>query len=232
MQPFQISERSYELIDTYPDSSLLMSIAQVATRVEREWFLRLWVSEGIPFAFREAPIIYEAMREWIAQKLKIHPKQITVIGSARIGFCMGPRTNYGKPFDSDSDLDLTIVNDKLFDKLHNIFEQWRRDVSEEVVKPRHDKERYYWEDNLNRLPHTIQKGFIDAWKLPTFRCYPLVIQINNTMWEVTEKLKQTYKAPKIKKVSARIYQDWTSFVNQLSINFCNVIPYTTQKCKR
>ena len=192
------------------------------TKNEIERFLRLWVAEGIPFAFSIAPMIYEAVREWLAKILNIHTKHITIIGSGRIGYSMAPQPFYGKPFSSNSDLDFTIVSYELFYELCNTFNQWKQDVSQGHVKPRNDEEDKYWKVNLYQVvPNTIRRGFIDANKLPNI--YPLTKLINNTRWLLGEKLKLTPKCPQFTKVSFRIYKDLTSFVNQLWISFYKTV---------
>ncbi len=49
----------------YPASEEVLHAAALGPR-ERSVVARLWVSEGIPFAFRECPALYEEARTWLA----------------------------------------------------------------------------------------------------------------------------------------------------------------------
>jgi hypothetical protein len=62
-------------------------------------------------------MLYEAVREWMSVRLQVHPKNVTLIGSARIGFSMCPRPNYGRQFGANSDLDFSVVDERLFSEV-------------------------------------------------------------------------------------------------------------------
>ena len=111
MKAFTATQLALSLIDLYPDSSTLRSALQNMPRPEHEAFLRLWVTEGIPAAFRRTPIHYENLREWLSGRLGVHPKSITVIGSGRIGYSMAAPPEFGKKFTPmESDLDLSLIS--------------------------------------------------------------------------------------------------------------------------
>jgi hypothetical protein len=84
------------------------------------------------------------------------------------------------------------------------------------VKPKNTNEQRYWTQNLNYLPETIKKGFIDPKKLPPL--YPWSKRIYQALWLAGEKLNATTLAPNAKNVSLRVYRDWKSFVKQMQIN--------------
>ena len=52
---------------------------------------RLWVSEGIPFAFRECPALYEVARAWLAEQLGLDSREISLRGSGRLGYSLSPK---------------------------------------------------------------------------------------------------------------------------------------------
>jgi hypothetical protein len=109
MKPFLGSDKYRTLVDTYPDPTTLASAIVKGTYLERVAVLRLWFTEGIPFAFKSRPMIYEAMREWTALRLQVDPKFVTLIGSARVGYSTSPTPKYGRVSGEASDLDLSAV---------------------------------------------------------------------------------------------------------------------------
>jgi len=54
-------------------------------------FARLWLFEGIPFAFRSCPAIYQLARERFAKELHVEPGQVTMTGSGRLGYSLAPK---------------------------------------------------------------------------------------------------------------------------------------------
>lgn len=179
---------------------------------------RLWLSEGIPFAFRAMPALYEIVREWIASRLFIHPKELTLIGSARQGSSIAPPPKTGEPFNDKSDLDWSAISQSLFTRCKEEFDTWATDYRNSVVQPRHNTEKHYWDNNLTECPRTVQRGFIDPYKIPTWDRYPLSQLIGKTMWLVCDKCRSTVGSPTFKKSTIRVYKDWDAFIKQLVIN--------------
>ncbi len=69
---------------------------------------------GVPFAFRDSPADYDALRTTLGTALHLSADAMTVVGSGRIGFSLSPE-KYGTPFLPESDLDVVVVSSKLFD---------------------------------------------------------------------------------------------------------------------
>lgn len=218
MHPFDIPQSIIHLTESYPEAKVIMAAARKGGRTELHAIARLWLSEGIPFAFRATPGLYEIVREWIATRLFIHPKELTLIGSARQGSSIAPPPKTGKPFDDESDLDWSAISQSLFARCSEEFEGWAADYRNGIVQPRQHAERQYWDDNLATCPGTVRRGFIDPYKVPTWDRYPLSQLIGNTMWLVSGKCRSTIRAPMFKKSTIRVYKDWNAFIKQLAIN--------------
>ncbi len=59
-----------------------------------------------------------------ADTLKLNsPKDITVVGSAKIGFSLSPH-NFPRHFSDESDIDVVVVDEALFDKYWMIMVEW------------------------------------------------------------------------------------------------------------
>ncbi len=76
-------------------------------------FCRKRVLHGIPFIFRNKEDEYYSFRKKIAQKFNVSFHEIYITGSAKLGF--SPHKN--KDFDLDSDIDVAIISESLFDKI-------------------------------------------------------------------------------------------------------------------
>ena len=216
MKPFLVSEANEQLRARYPSAESFALAAKALRNKDKAALLRLIVTEGIPAAFQNYPLLYDSLRDFLARRLEVHPKEITLIGSARLGYSLAPAPTFGRPMHSSSDLDLSVVSQKLFAQMSAIFETWQEDVNAGRKRPKNDKEKEYWPENLLRLPCNIRRGFIDPYKIPNI--YPLPSSVSHALWLVREKLVVTPSAPQVKRVSLRVYRDWEAFIRQLFLN--------------
>lgn len=72
--------------------------------------------EIIPFVFEPNPVRWDAFRDEFVSRLQVSRSDIRIVGSARFGFSMKPDRNL-KSFEDRSDIDVVVVNEKLFDEL-------------------------------------------------------------------------------------------------------------------
>lgn len=222
-QPFKIEESLKKLLYPHPSpEEFRVALANASIR-SREHVVRLWLTEGVPFAFRDCPYAYEEIRRWLGTRLEVCPKEITVVGSVRIGFSMAKSPNYGHPFGTNSDLDLVVVSQKLFKEITDTFSKWKYEYTTGIVHPRTNKEREFWSQNLKFGEKNIPLGFFDVNKVPTFDRYPLIQNVQNTMWVLREKIKLTPKIPLPRRASLRIYATWQNLVERISFNLLTVL---------
>ena len=206
-----------ELKDPYPPADEVHAAAGAGQR-ERVVLARLWISEGIPFAFRNCPALYEESRHWLAAGLDLDAKEISVRGSGRLGYSLAP-DRWGKPYRPEcSDLDFFAVSESLFQRLRGDFERWSADFTQGVVKPS-EGERPYWEDNRKGTPANVRRGFIDSWRVPNYPAYGHFSSMNRRLKELTHRLRETDAAPKPpKNLGLRCYKDWASYERQADLN--------------
>lgn len=217
MTPFKTSSIFADLHGQYPEASKIQKVATSGGSVARNTIARLWLSEGIPYAFKEFPALYEEIRTWLAVRLDVDPKEISITGSARIGQSLAPY-KIGKAFSSQSDLDLFVVSETLLNKLRLDFNSWSFNVESGHTKPNNEREAGFWKENLTRGNSYFSKGFFDAKLIPTHSEYTCASNIANTMWLLKEKLCVTPNAPQISSASIRCYRSWADFTQQVSIN--------------
>jgi len=225
MQPFIISENGKRLKDIYPCPEELHTIAKSVTDSEKFGIVQQWLSEGIPYCFRECPLLYEAIRGWLARAIEIHAKEITLIGSARIGYSLAPNDEYGRPFNNRSDLDFSVISSVLFENCVAAFELWLDDYKNGRVSPRNPNQEFFWKSNATSVPNNITRGFIDPHKIPTHKRYQIACDILDSRFRLHEKLKMTGYAPRVRKVTIRVYRDWWAAIRQFKINFSMIAEY-------
>lgn len=217
MRPFKIPSPLRKLTGIYPNARCLRETARTGDKISRLAIARLWLSEGIPFAFRHCPGMYDIVRTWVGHRLGVDPKEVSISGSARIGQSLAPE-KIGKPFDNHSDLDLFVVSKCLFEKMKNDFWAWSYDFENQYIFPRNDRERRFWPNNYERGSKVIQRGFLDSNMVPNRNKYSTIRNVNQTMWELGEKLRITDGAPNVKKASLRCYNSWPDHLRQVSLS--------------
>ena len=202
----------------YPASEEVLRAVTLGPR-ERSIVARLWVSEGIPYAFRECPALYEEVRNWLAGGLELDPKEISMGGSGRLGYSLRPE-RWGDEYDpGSSDLDVFAVSDRLFDELREDFDHWSSDFDDGTIVPSSKGERLHWPANRQEGPRNIDSGFLDSWRVPNRTAYPNFSKTNDRLAGLRAKLRKTDAGPKpSKKLTLRCYRDWRSFERQLSLN--------------
>ena len=71
---------------------------------------------GLPFVYRDSPETYDDLRHRLAVALNVLDSDVTIVGSGRLGFSLSP-DNFGAAFRDESDLDVLVVSDRLFDEI-------------------------------------------------------------------------------------------------------------------
>ena len=193
-----------------------MWVACQGRYTDRVAIARQWLSEGIPFAFRECPAVYESLRSWLSLKLGVKAKEISLVGSARVGSSLAPQ-KLGDPFSPGSDLDIFVVSDCLFAAMGDDYRRWLLDYHRGRISPKNTREEEFWEENCLRGQKILQRGFLDSKMIPTRGGYDSR-NIHQAMWLLVKKLEVTGFKPILGKSSLRCYNSWGSFEKQISIN--------------
>lgn len=200
----------------YPDPNELKKHLRSFNDKEKSWFIRLWLSEGIPYYFQDNPLKYEEIRDYISNRLNIHQKEITLIGSARIGISLSPPPKYGNQFSKDSDFDFSIISSELFEQCSEAFLKWNNDYQSGEIKPKNENELKYWKDNSQHVPKNINSGFIDPYKIPNRTEY----QPSSTISQLSFDIKKHFE---LNKAGFRVYNSWDSFIKQCLLNLTSCI---------
>jgi hypothetical protein len=220
----------FRFLTNYPEARVVAAALVLMNRRERRGFVRAWLSEGVPAVFRENPMVYEMLREWLARNLamdletRIDPKDVTLVGSARLGYSLAPYPRFGRPFGADSDLDFALISSSLFDAVAIDFQTWCKDVKQGETKPQTAKETTFWPQNMRVIEQQIRRGFIDPKKIPNRHGYRSVKRLNSTMARLLNVISAAPSAPRVRSSSVRVYRHWESFVSQVCLNLNQAIP--------
>jgi hypothetical protein len=216
--PFILSDHTALLKNVYPNAEDIKNVFTKSNESERHGIIRLWITEGIPFAFKDNPLLYEEMRAFIARGVNVNPKEITLVGSARIGYSLKKKV-WGKDFTNKSDLDFTIISNDLFKNLISDFQKWAGDITSRKILPKTKEQNQNWLNSIVTINENIPKGYINTKNLFSHPNYPTVKNCYRTMTKLKERLEVTENSPSISDASIRVYSNWKTCTRQLEINF-------------
>ena len=104
-------------------------------------FCRKYVLHGTPIIFTDNETAYYEFRKKIANKYGIIFHEIYIVGSAKLGFSPHKR----KDFDYESDIDVAIISESLFDEMLEIIRGYqmelrksRKTISSAEIKTYHE----------------------------------------------------------------------------------------------
>ncbi|WP_152428001.1 hypothetical protein [Dietzia sp. UCD-THP] len=78
-----------------------------------EYFVSARLFDDTP-AVWSSSVQYVRWRHEVAKRLRVDPTGVQLVGSARLGYSLSPRKNF-KLFDAQSDLDIAVVSNEIFD---------------------------------------------------------------------------------------------------------------------
>lgn len=132
---------------------------------------------------------YFDLKYEIARRFHVHPSQVVMVGSGKLGFSIAPRKRY-TPFGEDSDLDVAIVSEGLFHDLWSaVFD--------------------YWRDNAAGLWHReveFKEYLFRGWIRPDY--LPTSIPLSYDWFEFFRHLTRTGRFGPYK-ISAGLYKSWS-----------------------
>jgi hypothetical protein len=131
---------------------------------------------------------YFALKAAVAERFAIHPNEIIVVGSTKLGFSIAPIKRY-RAFGEDSDIDVAIVSPQLFDRIWH--EVLRYLDSAASWQTREEFARYF------------VRGWLRPDKLPSGPHF----EFTNDWFDFFRVLSNSRQYGDIK-ISGAIYRDW------------------------
>ncbi|POD76266.1 hypothetical protein BKM17_12450 [Pseudomonas syringae group genomosp. 3] len=215
-KPFADLHIDLNSLQYHPKPDLLKKALLSGGQPERLGLAELWLSEGIPHAFSLSPAIYQQLRTDLSRKLSVGAKDISVVGSSRVGYSLA-HYKFGKEFSHDSDLDLCVVNSGLYANIASDAERFIEHMASGITTANNQRTQDLWIANCRTLAENIKRGFVDTNKVPSIKDkYDQVYHIRNSLYFLGERLKVTQGAPHFKSISVRVYEDWQSMASQVA----------------
>jgi hypothetical protein len=148
---------------------------------------------GLPFVFRDVPDAYQDFTGTLAAQFSTPIEDISVIGSARIGFSLSPE-KFGTPFQAKSDLDTIVVNAEMFDsawfQLYNVGSR-RSSMDQRVQLAFKEHQR-----------NNVFFGFIVPELLPG------IVTLSNLWFDVFQHIGGRIRVLAGHKINGRLYRTW------------------------
>ena len=131
---------------------------------------------------------YFELRAAVAAQYAIHPNDVLVVGSSKLGFSIAPTKRY-RHFGESSDVDVVIVSPALFDRI------WKAVHSYWI-------QGGYWE-RQGQFKHYLFQGWIRPDKLPPAQSFALA----NDWWKFFNALSAGGRYS-LYKIAGALYKDW------------------------
>ena len=131
---------------------------------------------------------YFDLRSEIAEHFQLHPNEILVVGSAKLGFSIVPDKLY-RPFRDESDIDVAIVSSNLFDTI------WKS-----IFIYRH--EGGYWPEYGEFIKYFF-RGWIRPDKLPPSD----IFQAGKDWWDFFQEVTSSGVYGNYK-IAGALYKSW------------------------
>ncbi len=125
---------------------------------KRKLFVQKYILHGTPVVFDGKEHDYFEFRNRIATKFEVGFHEVFIVGSAKLGFSSRNKT----VFNYDSDIDVVIVNENLFEKYFSIITDFQYQL---------DSSYRTCDLNEKKMYHSFLRYFVKGWmrpdKLPT-----------------------------------------------------------------
>ncbi|QDT48753.1 hypothetical protein Pan258_27980 [Symmachiella dynata] len=131
---------------------------------------------------------YFRLRTLVAGKFEVHPNDVLIVGSGKLGFSIAPSKRY-QPFGDSSDLDVVIISERFFDLA------WT------------DVHRYfshggYWEQS-DKFRDYLFSGWFRPDKLPPDQKFPF----GKEWWEFFNEISASREFS-TSRIRGAIYKNW------------------------
>lgn len=157
--------------------------------------VRIYITNpGTCFALNDFAL--NDLKKTVSDHFSLHPNEIVIVGSAKLGFSIAPDKRY-QAFSDSSDIDIAICSPKLFDKIwESVYDYSRHEIWHEAKKfqqylfsgwirpdklpnvPTFRERKEWWEffRNLTNSqkygPYQLRGGLYKSWHF--LECYQLI----------------------------------------------------------
>ncbi len=174
-------------------------------------YVRTYLQERTPAAFASQPMLWEALREWVAARLRVHAREFGLSGSAQSGFSLAAHKS-GAPFNpSGSDLDMFVVNSGIFATIEG----------EARIFSARNFENSVFQPQAETVQRQLGMKYLDLNQVPAqHTLYPVISTARNDASILIDRLKM--HGFQLKPSHFRIYRDWESLTNWVKRSYANL----------
>lgn len=151
--------------------------------------VRKYIHFGTPYIFEGNETLYYDLKEEIAEHFKISPSNVFMIGSAKLGFCLSVEKGLWRYINEESDIDMTIISEKLFDEIWKEIFEFNINIT---VRTEKEDKQY----------HEFLKYFFKGWIRPDKFPFNFAKKV-----EIQQLLNSLYNKYDNRKVSVGIFRN-------------------------
>lgn len=139
------------------------------TTARKSTFIQRNLVYGTPIVFDGDESRYFDFRDRIAKKFKIQHHEVFIVGSAKLGFSYQKNTE----FSLESDIDVVLVNESLFDKYHR-----------EISDYQYQLDRFIQTITIGEMQQyeKFMKYFVKGWMRPDYIPSSFNIELLRDEW--------------------------------------------------
>lgn len=158
-----------------------------------EYIVRKYLCNGSSPVLTDETIF--EIKHSIAEHFKIHPNEIILTGSGKLGFSIAPNKKY-KHFNKDSDIDIAIISETLFDTFWRELLNFNINLTSRTAR---DQESY----------NKFRNYFFQGWIRPDL--FPFQYEDKKMWFDFFRDLTYKFYPYGEHKISAGIYKNFTAF---------------------
>lgn len=164
-----------------------------------DYIVRRYTTFGRPYVIDED--FYFDLKSEIGDHFRIHPSEIVMVGSAKLGFSIKSGKRRFQPFGENSDIDIAIISPNLFDRI------WLETLI-------YSESKDIWEKK-EKFQEYLFQGWIRPDMLPPYKSSTT----RREWWDFFTKLTQKYDTYTIR---GGLYKSWYHFelYQSRAVNSC------------
>jgi len=167
------------------------------------YIVKEYVFGGETYAFKDNPSIVDDLKAFLSGKLDVKEENITIVGSAKIGFSLSPDT-FSRKFHEESDIDIIVVDENIFNSIWFAILRWNY--------PRRYKLPHVERRWANKRANDVFWGWFEPGKIKfkglSFPSALKPLLDISTLWFSTFKMVSSLDGFLGRDVNGRLYRTW------------------------
>lgn len=178
-------------------SKFKAALLSIENPEEMEAFVEKAFLHGLPFIFKKREDEYYNFRKKIAKKFDVSFHEVLIVGSAKFGFSY---LKSGRKFDLNSDVDVVIVNERLFNKYYKAIAEYQYENEKLQIRLSQEEEKDYY-----KFLRYLIKGWLRPDLLPQ---YSKMKFLKTDWFDYFHDISFNKSEVGNYKVAAGLYKDW------------------------